>query len=675
MERASRRQHQTLIVLLLLVFLAFTLRAYRLGHQSFWYDEGQSYYFAHQDSLGAMLDVISESDHPPLYFLFLHLWMLLVGRSEFALRFTALFWSVLLVPLVYLLGRRAFGPREGITAALLMAISPFHVWYAQEARMYTLATFLRLLSSYLLLSALQKGRRSLWLAYTLAALAAPYAHLYACFILLFQGLFVLLWAWRNRLQGPFLRAWLLSQVGIGLGFLPWVGIVLREYAGNATYWPGILDMKRFLLDTVVAFSAGLTLPLDRAAWTATAFLLALGVGCVSLALQRSEPHRQQGFSLVLLYLMVPTLTALVISYHHPKYAPRYLLLVTPACYLLAAKGLVTLQAYRRWAGLAVILFTVILAGAIQSLYNNYCGEEYARDDFRAVLGYIEANAWEDDAIIIVGGHAYPILDYYNRLNLATYPIPPRLVASVNQPVNRQLVVETLNQIVAHHRRVWLILWQERLADPARLVLNELVANTPRLGVGAEFHGPALLLFSLEDRPHFSVEPPVQHPFVVDFADNMQLAGYELTQGQWLRDRRQRELAAARVETEELVFEPGETIYLALYWRTRGGVKGDYTAFTHLLSQDGTLYGGWDRKLGGEFYPSSQWPAGDTLREEYPLTVSPETPPGRYHIEVGLYRPETMERLPVLDDNGQPVDNRVLLCEVQVATRRGVWYNQ
>ena len=93
-------------------------------------------------------------------------------------------------------------------------------------------------------------------------------------------------------------------------------------------------------------------------------------------------------------------------------------------------------------------------------------------------------------------------------------------------------------------------------------------------------------------------------------------------------------------TEELIFEPGETVYLALYWRTRSTVAGDYTAFTHLLSQDGTLYGGWVRKLGGEFYPSSQWPTSDTLREEYPLVVSPEAPPGRYQIEVGLYLQET-----------------------------------
>jgi mannosyltransferase len=665
LARVSRRQPQTIIVLTLLVFLAFTLRVYRLGHQSFWYDEGQSYYFAYQDSLGALLDVISDNDHTPLYFVLLHLWMSVAGRSEFALRFMALFWSVLLVPPIYLLGRRVFSTGEGMAAALLMAISPFHIWYAQEARMYTLAAFLSLLSSYLLLLALQKGRPSLWLAYTLTALAAPYAHLYACFVLLFQALFVLLWAWRSRPKVPFLRAWLLSQVGISLGFLPWVGIALRKHTSNATYWQGTPDLGGFLLDTVVAFSAGPTLHLDRAGWTATAFLLALGVGCTSLAFRRSEPRlRWQGFSLVLLYLMVPALATLLISYRHPKCVPC-LLLITPAYYLLAAKGLATLRAHRRWAGLAVILFTVILVGTVQSLYNGYFVREYARDDFRAVLGYIEANAWEDDAVIIVSGHAYPILDYYNRLGLAAYPIPPRLAASVVQPVNRQLVAETLNEIVAHHRRVWLILWQERLADPARLVLNELVAHTTRLGVGAEFHGLALLLFSLEDAPHFSIEPPVQHPMAVDFADNMQLVGYELSKGQWLRDGQQRDLATAQEETEVLVFEPGETIYLALYWRTRGAVKSDYTAFTHLLHQDGTAYGGWDHKLGGDFHPSSQWPAGDTRREEYPLVVLPEAPSGRYQIEVGLYLPATMERLPVLDENGQPVGNRVLLCEVEV----------
>ncbi len=68
------------------------------------------------------------------------------------------------------------------------------------------------------------------------------------------------------------------------------------------------------------------------------------------------------------------------------------------------------------------------------------------------------------------------------------------------------------------------------------MLNELVANTLRLGV-AKFHGPALLLFSLEDKPHFSIEPPVQHPFVVDLADNMQWVGYELNEnGQPVENR-------------------------------------------------------------------------------------------------------------------------------------------
>ena len=50
---------------------------------------------------------------------------------------------------------------------------------------------------------------------------------------------------------------------------------------------------------------------------------------------------------------------------------------------------------------------------------------------------------------------------------------------------------------------------------------------------------------------------------------------------------------------------------------------------------------------------------------FSLAEAAPTPPGRYQIEVGLYLPVTMERLPVLDENGQPVENRVLLCEVQV----------
>jgi hypothetical protein len=91
--------------------------------------------------------------------------------------------------------------------------------------------------------------------------------------------------------------------------------------------------------------------------------------------------------------------------------------------------------------------------------------------------------------------------------------------------------------------------------------------------------------------------------------------------------------------------PGEAVRLTLYWQALGPVARDYTVFTHILEPPQTLWGQEDRPPDP---PTSQWQVGVVYRESYTLRVKPETPPGFYEIEVGLYRPETGERLRLPD---------------------------
>ena len=160
------------IALLLIVLLAFLLHLYRLDHQSLWYDEGFSVYLARM-SLGEITARTASDIHPPLYYYLLHLWLGPFGDSEFVLRFFSLLFGLLTVPLIYALGRRLLGTASGLLAASLLAVSPLYLWYSQEARMYTLVTFLCLLSSYLLLRAVEGKARFLWGGYILAKSVSP----------------------------------------------------------------------------------------------------------------------------------------------------------------------------------------------------------------------------------------------------------------------------------------------------------------------------------------------------------------------------------------------------------------------------------------------------------------------------------------------------------------------
>ena len=95
--------HYRSLAILLLLLCAFALRLYRLDFQDIWWDEGRNIDVASRSL--AVIATAKEMDiHPPLYFYTLHLWMLGAGRSEFAVRFLSVFFSLLTIPLFYRFG-------------------------------------------------------------------------------------------------------------------------------------------------------------------------------------------------------------------------------------------------------------------------------------------------------------------------------------------------------------------------------------------------------------------------------------------------------------------------------------------------------------------------------------------------------------------------------------------
>lgn len=118
--------------------------------------------------------------------------------------------------------------------------------------------------------------------------------------------------------------------------------------------------------------------------------------------------------------------------------------------------------------------------------------------------------------------------------------------------------------------------------------------------------------------------PYPNPVSYRFGNWIELVGYEMV------PRRVR---------------PGEAVILTLYWRALGPTEHDYTVFTHILEPPQTIWGQEDRPPTP---PTSQWQAGGVYRETYVLRVKPETPPGFYEVEIGLYRPDTGERLRLED---------------------------
>ena len=155
-SRITFHVHVSRFALLVILLLAFALRVYRLDGQSLWYDEAVTAHVASQ-GISELTRWTADDIQPPLYYYVVAGWTRLAGRGEWALRFPSVCFSLLTVALMWSLARRLFGAGRagqiaGLVAALLAAISPLYVYFAQEARMYAQLTFLGALAGYALLT-------------------------------------------------------------------------------------------------------------------------------------------------------------------------------------------------------------------------------------------------------------------------------------------------------------------------------------------------------------------------------------------------------------------------------------------------------------------------------------------------------------------------------------------
>ncbi|MGB9301994.1 MAG: hypothetical protein WCD51_15580, partial [Anaerolineae bacterium] len=124
-----------------------------------------------------------------------------------------------------------------------------------------------------------------------------------------------------------------------------------------------------------------------------------------------------------------------------------------------------------------------------------------------------------------------------------------------------------------------------------------------------------------------------------------------------------DLVGYDVERREAI--AGDTVRLTLFWRAREEIGEDYTVFTHLADAEGHIWAQDDSYPVDGDYPTSFWSVGEVVRDEYELALPSDVPAGEYEIEVGLYLGSSGVTLPVLDDAGQVLHNRILLDTVVV----------
>ncbi|MBI3763341.1 MAG: glycosyltransferase family 39 protein, partial [Chloroflexi bacterium] len=106
--------------------------------------------------------------------------------------------------------------------------------------------------------------------------------------------------------------------------------------------------------------------------------------------------------------------------------------------------------------------------------------------------------------------------------------------------------------------------------------------------------------------------------------------------------------------------------VALHWKSLRPTTTDYVVFVHLLDSAGRPVAGNDRRPRDGDYPTNAWQAGETIEDPQWIDLPPGLLPGMYRVEIGLYRADTQERLPVVDARGAPVpDNSLPLGVIEL----------
>lgn len=651
------------MLILIILLCAFALRLYRLDFQDIWWDEGRNIDVASRSL--AVIATAKEMDiHPPLYFYTLHLWMLGAGRSEFAVRFLSVFFSLLTIPLFYRCGtamatyhtpRFTFHASRftshvfGLLAATIAAFAPFYVSEAQETRMYTMAIFLTTASAYFLYRAWREGSGLLWAGYVLTSALSIYTHYSAGFILIaenaFLGLMVLVTAWQ---RGEWLRVWrdwVLSQSSIVLLYLPQVRIALRQYVAYENPTMGVPDLPSFLVQVWQNFSLGPAAELIQATpfLAGIAFILVLGlaIGLASLKSLISTLHSPTIW--LCLWLVLPLLLYFYILRDRPFFHPRYIMLATPPYYLLLAYALG--QIWKRVPAvglLSVVFLLAAFAPAIQADYFNPAGFS---DDTRGLARFIESQAGENDVVLI--DVPYPFDYYYRGRAPAHYLF-----------VDIHTVAQRLTELCQGRERAFWIRWHKSDTDPRGAVLFLLDKYGQRLGQ-EDFRGYDVLWYQLPSPGTFSLTSEI-NSIDVDFADQISLVGYAY-------GGRGTGATSSEAEVEAGVVPAGKKIWAVLQWQLRQKVDRDYKVALFLKDGRGHLIGQDDRQLINDrhLYTSSWW-LDEVVTNVYDPPVPAGTPPGQYTVEVAVYEPESLARLDVLDANGAPQGTTVQLGSIEVS---------
>ncbi len=443
-----------------LLLLGTTLRLINLGRESLWLDEAISYLAARMP-LAQIAKNTVQSSHPPLFYFLLHFWLKLMPDTDTAVKLLSVLWGILLIPAVYLFCQKLFGNRTiSLTAALLVAVSPFHILYSHELRMYTQLMVLVVAGTAVYWQARQTKKSGWWLVAGGLFLLAVYTHLFAFLVLAGTGLHALLEIRQNR------RAfWMTTAMTavILICFIPWLNLMLADAD------PALGSLRPLQSAEILNPLKPLTAPvfllfgMSSTFWYSGLILFVFMAYLIIFLMELRKLGRSEISSELKLTLLVigcvlglPILVYMIRPFFLPE---RTLAAAAPFLIILLSWGMTRRQSPLLYlTGIALLL---MLVGTV-----NYHVGPLIKPPYRAATAYVADHAAPGESVLHTSdGSFLPALRYAPQLTqgvLAGDPDPRKPVA-VYEALGGE--VWTLDELAAQaNGRFWLVVALEHSED-------------------------------------------------------------------------------------------------------------------------------------------------------------------------------------------------------------------
>lgn len=387
-------------LLLLLILIGAFIRFYKLDFQSAWGDELFTMINSSSEkSSGEIFEILKADVHPPLYYYIVHFFYLIFGDSSLIARIVSVLFGIAGMFSVYYLSKELLNKKVGIIAVALLVFNYFHIYYSQEARMYSMLFFTTTISFLFLIKFIKKPTLKSAIVHSIFASLMINTHFFALFTLFAQYLILLYFVIKpyETTSNKILKYSFISGIITVILYIPAL-IIFFQASGRTSFWIAIpeRDVYTVMFKEFFGFSE-----------TAIFISLIAMLFFFLKLFQRKEiekfklnPEKEKQvftFFILFIWILITLIIPLIISFINlPMIVSRYFINIVPALLILIAAGIYYIK--NNLVKLTIISIFLLFSFTDLVIVNGYFKRIF-KTQYREVSEYVMQKHTNEDEIL------------------------------------------------------------------------------------------------------------------------------------------------------------------------------------------------------------------------------------------------------------------------------------